>query len=307
MNKKFFAGIIVLMGISILGIIAVQLVWMNNAIRVKNELFNRSVNEALINTVNKLENLHNFGVLNHMVFETDSFHWANGNFGFNSVPHPPAPPVRLNNSTVVAPNPAPVIRRYKPGNKNSKVEIKIESNRDNSGAYSYQMDSETGNNSNVVVLKNDAKSGNAVFILNNDTIISNVDSLFKISTVKIDSLLVSLDTFNSYLPDISHRAQEKATRLKRIANRVVTEISDWDVRNIDENQVQSVLEEELQNRNIPIQFDYAILKDSNIISKQPVADSLNLLQTEYQVKLYPNDIFQKNLKLAIWFPGRDSF
>jgi two-component system phosphate regulon sensor histidine kinase PhoR len=49
------------------------------------------------------------------------------------------------------------------------------------------------------------------------------------------------------------------------------------------------------------------LKDSNIISKQPVADSLNLLQTEYQVNLYPNDIFQKNLKLAIWFPGRDSF
>lgn len=285
MNKKFFAGIIVLMGISILGIIAVQLVWMNNAIRVKNELFNRSVNEALINTVNKLENLHNFGVLNHMVFEADSFHWTNGNFGFISVPHPPAPPVQQNNSTVIAPNPAPVIRTYKPGNKNSKVEIKIESNRDKSGAFSYQMDSEAGNNNNVVVLKNDAKSGNAVFILNNDTIISNIDSLFKISTVKIDSLLVSLDTFNSYLPDISYRAQEKATRLKRIANRVVTEISDWDVRDIDENQVQSVLEEELQNRNIPIQFDYAILKDSNIISKQPVADSLNLLQTEYQVNL----------------------
>lgn len=293
------------MGISILGIIAVQLVWMNNAIRVKNELFNRSVNEALINTVNKLENLHNFGVLNHMVFEADSFHWANGNFG--SVPHPPAPPVRLYNSTVIAPNTAPVIRRSKPGNKNSRVEIKIESNRDNSGTYSYQMDSETGNNSNVVVLKNDAKSGNAVFILNNDTIISNVDSLFKIGTVKIDSLLVSLDTFNYYLPDITHRAQAKASRLKRIANRIVTEISDWDVRDIDENQVQVVLEEELQNRNIPIQFDYAILKDSNIFSKQPVADSLNLLQTEYQVNLYPNDIFQKNLKLAIWFPGRDSF
>ena len=52
MNKKIITGLIVLMGISILGIIVVQLVWMNNAIRVKNELFNRGVNEALTNTVN---------------------------------------------------------------------------------------------------------------------------------------------------------------------------------------------------------------------------------------------------------------
>ncbi len=297
------------MGISILGIIAVQLVWMNNAIRVKNELFNRSVNEALINTVNKLENLHNFGVLNNMVFEADSFHWANSgaNFGFNSVPHPPAPPVRQNNSTTVAPNPAPVFRRSKPGNKNSRVEIKIESKHDKSGAFSYRMDSEAGNNSNVVVLKNDDSAGNAVFILNNDTIISNIDSLFKISTVRIDSLLVSLDTFNYYLPDISHRAREKAGRLKRIANQVVTEISDWDIRNIDEEQVQKVLEDELLNRDVPIPFEYAILQDSAIINKQPVTDSLQLQNSEYKVNLYPNDIFQKNLKLAIWFPGRDSF
>lgn len=57
MNKKNITGLIVLMGISILGIIVVQLVWMNNAIRVKNELFNRGVNEALTNTVNKLEDI----------------------------------------------------------------------------------------------------------------------------------------------------------------------------------------------------------------------------------------------------------
>ena len=59
MNKKIFAGLIVLMGISILGIIAVQLVWMNNAIRVKNQMFERSVNEALLRTVNRLEDIRN--------------------------------------------------------------------------------------------------------------------------------------------------------------------------------------------------------------------------------------------------------
>jgi two-component system phosphate regulon sensor histidine kinase PhoR len=79
------------------------------------------------------------------------------------------------------------------------------------------------------------------------------------------------------------------------------------VRNIDEEQLQKVLEEELLNRDVPIPFEYAILQDSTFINKQTVADSLKLQLSEFKVNLYPNDIFQKNLKLALWFPGRDSF
>jgi two-component system phosphate regulon sensor histidine kinase PhoR len=54
-------------------------------------------------------------------------------------------------------------------------------------------------------------------------------------------------------------------------------------------------------------FTYAILQDSSTINKESVADSLELQKTNYKVNLYPNDIFQKNLKLALWFPGRESF
>ena len=63
------------MSISILGIILVQLVWINNAVEVKNELFNRGVNEALTNSVKKLEDLHNFGVVSQMAFN-DSISWT---------------------------------------------------------------------------------------------------------------------------------------------------------------------------------------------------------------------------------------
>jgi two-component system, OmpR family, phosphate regulon sensor histidine kinase PhoR len=94
MNKKLFGGIIVLMGISILGIIAVQLIWMNNAIRVKNELFNRSVNEALNNTVNKLEDIQHFSVVNHLVFERQA-QWKNltgKEIDISQIPPPPPAP-----------------------------------------------------------------------------------------------------------------------------------------------------------------------------------------------------------------------
>ena len=55
MSKRFFTFLVILMGLSILGVIAVQLVWMKNAIRVKNELFDRSVNEALNQTAQEIE------------------------------------------------------------------------------------------------------------------------------------------------------------------------------------------------------------------------------------------------------------
>jgi two-component system phosphate regulon sensor histidine kinase PhoR len=308
MNRKFFTGLIILMGISILGIIAVQLVWMNNAIRVKNELFNRSVNEALNNTVNKLENLHNFMVVNQMVMDK-SVHWKNTvgeEFEFESIPPPPPPPpgVLYTDSNQKPPQQVRVIRGMKPGGKSSHIEIKVDAGKNKSGTLSYRVNTETSKEKSA---NEEHVSGNAVFIFNTDTIISDVDSMYKISMVKIDSMITSLDTFDIIRPEISHRAQLKASRLKRMANQVVTEISEWDVRDIDEKQIQEVLTEELQNRNIPIPFEYGILQDSILINKSPVIDSLKLLETDYQLNLYPNDIFQKNLKLALWFPGRDSY
>ncbi|HET6557914.1 MAG TPA: hypothetical protein VFG54_11410, partial [Prolixibacteraceae bacterium] len=68
MNKRIFTALIALMGISILGIVIVQLVWMNNAIRVKNELFDRSVSEALTSTTSRLETIQELRMINHFSF-----------------------------------------------------------------------------------------------------------------------------------------------------------------------------------------------------------------------------------------------
>ncbi|MBK6283088.1 MAG: HAMP domain-containing histidine kinase [Draconibacterium sp.] len=307
MNKKFFTGIIILMGVSILGIIAVQLVWMNNAIQVKNELFNRSVNEALNNTVNKLEDLHNFRIVNHMIFDLDSLHWTNETGEeFESVA-PPPPPVFYNNSTPKPPDPVRVIRQRKPGDKNTRIEIKVDGSMHKKGAFSYQIETNTETDNEDISIEDIQNSGNAVIIVNSDTIISNIDSLYKISRIKIDSMLTTLDTIGILQSEISKRAQQKGTQLKRMADQAISEFETWDVRKIDEEQLQQVLGEELVNRDIPIPFEYAIIQDSSFINENPVTDSLKLSETEYRVKLYPNDIFQKNMQLALFFPGRESF
>lgn len=304
MNKKIFTGFIVLMGISILGIIAVQLVWMNNAIRVKNELFSRSVNEALNNTVSKLEDIHNFGVMNRMLFH-DSVFWEtkhDENFDFvfstpsDSLPKPPRP-VRI-------------IREFNPSRQNVRFEIKIDSAKNlhsETFAYTYD-DSKKKANTKPAAFDKKLPGDSNVIILRTDTVITDVDSLYNVGVIKIDSLLTTLDTFNIISPDVSHRMKIKAGNMKRLATQVVTEIAAWDVNEIDKELLENVLSEELENKNIPIQFEFGILKDSILVESQlKKPDSLHLATTEFQVNLYPNDIIQKNLKLALFFPERDNF
>ncbi|MCD4745810.1 MAG: HAMP domain-containing histidine kinase [Bacteroidales bacterium] len=57
MNKKIFILIIILMSIALLGLSVIQLYWIKNAVKVKEAIFTRSVNEALSNVVYKLEKI----------------------------------------------------------------------------------------------------------------------------------------------------------------------------------------------------------------------------------------------------------
>ena len=55
MKKRTIVGLVILMGISLLGIIAVQFYWFNNSVNIRNELFDRSVNDAINKAVHRLE------------------------------------------------------------------------------------------------------------------------------------------------------------------------------------------------------------------------------------------------------------
>ena len=57
MTKRKVTLLIVLMAVALAGIMALQLIWMKNALHVRNELFDRSVDEALNRTTNRMERL----------------------------------------------------------------------------------------------------------------------------------------------------------------------------------------------------------------------------------------------------------
>lgn len=287
MNKKIFTVLIALMGISILGIVIVQLVWMNNAIRVKNELFDRSVNEALTSTTARLETIQELRMINHFSFR-DSARQRD----FEPVPPPPPTP------DTPGMHPRRIVIPRVPGNPTAQqIERMIRATRGRQ-QYNYRI---TTQSDSIRGIQHD------VIIINTDSIIKNLDSAYAVGLHKFDSLARQFDQQRDSNQQLRKRFDFKTRRLQRTASRVVEEISQWEEKEPSPEMINGILKKELLNRNIPIPFEFGIIKDSIISNKTEKADSLMLEKSNYKVNLYPNDIIQKNIHLAVYFPEKGSF
>ncbi len=67
MKRWKFIGLISLMLVSLTGIIWVQIIWINNAVKVRNDLFNRSVFNSLQSTARKIESSRQLGFYERMM------------------------------------------------------------------------------------------------------------------------------------------------------------------------------------------------------------------------------------------------
>jgi len=55
MNKRVLTGLIILMSIALIGIIAIQILWINNAIKLRQEQYTGAITHALGLVTKKLE------------------------------------------------------------------------------------------------------------------------------------------------------------------------------------------------------------------------------------------------------------
>lgn len=270
------------MGISIVGIIVVQLVWMNNAIRVKNELFDRSVSEALSSTTNRLETTQDFRLINHFAF--DSLHLV------GAPPAPPMPPKGF------IPGSRRIVVPRAPRHSARQIEMIIEAQGNRKG-YQYKV---SANGDSLL-----HGTENFIFI-NTDSMARNLDSVYAHGISRFDSLVGKFDTWKDSTGNLKQRIELKAHKLKRLSKKVVQEISTWE-ENVPFDRVTEVLKKELENRNIPIAFEAGIIKDSVFTDRSAKADTALLVTSNYKVNLFPNAIFQKNVKLAVYFPEKETF
>jgi two-component system, OmpR family, phosphate regulon sensor histidine kinase PhoR len=284
MNKRIITALIILMGISILGIIAVQVVWMNNAVRVKNELFNRSVSEALHQTVNRLEAIHDVRIINGLAFPDSSFR-------FNR--HLTAPVIH---------QPSGFIKRKITGKKD-RTEIEVQVRADSGKMVAYQYINEV---SPVLMDSSDDGLKQKVVVFHEDSL-KKYESVFSRGKVVLDSMTIALDSAEEFSTGMDKRILVRATNLRILAEKARTEITLLDNPRIDKQKLEQILTEELTVRNIPIAFQYGVFKDSSLLVSSEKPDTLDLLSANFKTNLYPANIFRRNIQLALLFPSRDRF
>jgi two-component system phosphate regulon sensor histidine kinase PhoR len=278
------------MAIAIVGIMTLQLVWMRNALQVRNELFDRSVNEALIRTSDKLEKLSDV-------------------FTVHDIVAPPMPPL---------PPPIP-FNHPQPGMGISHVNT--------TNQISYRSDSISRYESSSD--KRNGRIRNHIKIISNDEP-DSITKKLNIEVVEADSLLTNWEDkiehkitvmygnpsvdFNcdsmkiNIQHDLKNKIGKKVQRLKNVAGQMVYETWAWDGGfTPDSASLRSILTEELLSRDIPIGFEFAVIGTEGIKMKTTKADSLKLLNSEYKTRMYPNAIFNNNETLSVYFPERKAF
>ena len=253
------------MGISLLGIVAVQVYWFNNSVNVRNELFDRSVNDAMNKAVRRLETGYDFKVIRDL---------GNGDtirrettYSHMYPPPPPPPPIPGTEDIDV------VVKRDSLRHVVSVTTSKVQKIKP--GSHSPQAFVIAGGHKNMKLL-----TENFVGPVNDSMIIANL---------KVMS------------PDV----KKKLKQLNNLSNQIQIEYRGWETgRHIDENQLKKLLKQELADRAIPIAFELTINSGDSIAGKSA---KMNLLQKWYRVNMFPDDIFRKNLELAVFFPERDLF
>lgn len=262
MNRRILTGLVILMGISLLGIVAVQVYWFNNSVNVRNELFDRSVNEAMNKAVRRMETGNDLKIIRHFSGNDSSIVTE----GFY-IPPPPPPPIPEGEDIAV------VVKR---DTVHQVVEVRTSNlQTKKKQSITFRTDSMSGQIRNPVVITED---------------------LFG----PVSDSVIVLDISGKKLA-----VSQKMKQLKSLTNQLKVEYRGWAAgKTIDEKLLKKLLRKELDDRAIPIDFTISINSgDSISFGTDDIAETIKW----YKVNLFPNDIFRKDLELALFFPQRDQF
>lgn len=324
MNKKILYWIIGFICISLAGVIFVQYLWIRNAIEIKEAQFDRSVNDALGMTINKLETRDNVNFLSKNLIG-DSMRMVIQAFARDTILSSPEKIDSLIALEDHFGHPPP------PGKPNRKGSF----NRP--GMYLFDYDKERKimdsimHEMNVQIANPDQLLFNVEFTWNEQDI-ERFDSLVKIQEYSFSSPIIEFqNNVNGYSEKgiiIQHRKPTpppgtgmkeclknltvKANKLQEVIKKMAIEI-ETDQRplseRIEKSKLENVLRTSFSDKDISLPFEFAVQcsrKDTLHFPLKSKGFTSNFHGTHYRTSLFPNDVFQKPEFLLVYFPNKQS-
>lgn len=290
MKRKFFGYFIALMFISLVGIIAVQLLWIKNAINVKEEQFDRTVYEALKLTVIKIEKEN---VKKYIDQKIDSTNWAESE---NS-------------------------EEFNQASQNSKKDRTI-----NYTPESTQLLHPIDPKQEIDFFENELSTAMSQF----DSILGfeSIDPIyhhFNQEFRKHKKLVNALNNKEKERKANENKAtaSRHAKKKKQKSNQMQLPIAQYMEQLISEYQNQNhppekrlnlenlymTLFNELKNGGVLQPFEFGVIdtKKKKLLPYRSANFKYEMIDSLYRVNLFPNDVLQKKYELVVQFPYKTSF
>ena len=278
MNRKKFTGLILMMLLSIMGIIWVQIVWIKNVVSIRNESFYNAVIVSLNNAANSMESSRKMNFFNNFML-ADPFSMDDSSGDDSGY-------LNIGNYSSL------------PGNNFS---LRITN----------QSVSQKSDNGKVTTV-------NKSYLITNDTIISAPATL-DVSPLRRSgnrSLVKQREGMNtnsraSYIRqnEFLDWVKKKAGELQNMNDQEITEIYQWEkTLEFDNKEVDFYLKQSFPFAGIETPFEYAIIKDGIVQDGTFKTSGKNdFLKSNYKVRLFPDNIFRKNIILSVIFPERTNY
>lgn len=312
MNKQRFRVIVILMGISLAGLIVLQASWIRHDVLIKQKQFDQSVMLALNDIVDRVEQRENMqyvvknfirnrdtSYIQHTTVDTvledfDLEQWI-------TEPEPtPAAPVDINEVKAA-------IHEHLHVNKEEEEECQ-----------DAMQESETHIATAPAVPPAPPSPPvrqtypELTYHFNRDSTIN-----IKIENDVHQHEVIAIQTqrhaahWDSLVEETEQRVKAKMKRLNTLMQRFSFQVSEPNknaLKRINPNVLDTIIHEELEHRDLPTDYNFGIYSagDSMLYCKRKEDKSV-LLQTGFNIPLFPHDIFQHNDQLLLKLDGKLNF
>ncbi len=273
MKKDFFAFIVALMIVALVGIIGIQVFWLKNAVSIKQAQTDSAINEALSQVIEQIRTKETVNVLTENVSLKDTIVKV-----IKTQKQDTKPQSKTVQKTQIE------LRSLDDIDVKSKaLEEDLETFiKDISENLNFKIDIKTSNESNEKEKKLEISSSNKALI------ISKEDERVSI--------------------EINRLVNTKKEQVDMVVRQLITEdiMADKPLeQRIDTTELLTDIAQALKNKGISYKsFDLAVIDESNdsvIFAEARTLEALK--QTQYKTELFPNDIVEKNLMLYLSVEG----
>lgn len=279
MNKRSIRTIIALMSVALIGVIGLQLYWILHDIRLKEQQFEQSVNQAMNSIVDRIETTEAMNILHERVFNIDPQRIT------QLMIHDTSSfiPVSITDTSIEIPNlhgnPPPVMEDL------DNADINIEFHRPGS------------NRSFLRVQKRN--------YFHKDSLSQHTIHSSQITRVFGDSAEVTIR-------QNEEKIKARLEKLNDVMQKMAVEFAgpDADItQRIDSSRLDSLINIELKNHGIGLDVNYGVLNglSNSFLIKKSKIDQNELKNSKFRILLFPNDIISKPDYLILHFPSTIKF